>query len=49
MISEIPTLPIVYHSDYNITACGIEKYHTFDSCKYGRVREKLLGLVEKVH
>jgi histone deacetylase 11 len=27
-------LPIVYSSDYNITACGIEKLHPFDSCKY---------------
>lgn len=27
-------LPIVYSDDYNITACGLEKLHPFDSCKY---------------
>jgi histone deacetylase 11 len=32
----------VYHPDYNITACGIEKYHPFDSCKYLRVYEELV-------
>eukprot|EP00757_Euglenozoa_sp_SAG-D1_P009470 gene9469-3031_t len=30
-------LPILYHPSYNITACGIEKIHPFDSEKYGRV------------
>jgi hypothetical protein len=29
-------LPICYSNDYNITACGLEKCHPFDSCKYGR-------------
>ena len=29
--------PLVYHPRYNITACGLEKIHPFDSCKYGRV------------
>lgn len=29
-------IPIAYSDDYNITACGIEKCHPFDSCKYGR-------------
>jgi hypothetical protein len=27
-------IPIAYSEDYNITACGIEKFHPFDSCKY---------------
>ena len=26
--------PIVYSSGYNITACGLEKMHPFDSTKY---------------
>jgi histone deacetylase 11 len=30
-------LPIVYSPQYNITACGLEKCHPFDSCKYGRI------------
>lgn len=29
--------PIVYNSNYNITACGIEKLHPFDSTKYLRI------------
>ena len=29
-------IPIIYSEDYNITACGLEKCHPFDSCKYGR-------------
>ena len=29
--------PIVYSPDYNITACGFERMHPFDSCKYQRV------------
>ena len=42
-------LPIIYHNDYNITACGLEKCHPFDSLKYGRVynileKEKLIDL-----
>jgi hypothetical protein len=27
-------IPIAYSEEYNITACGIEKLHPFDSCKY---------------
>lgn len=27
---------IVYHKSYNITACGLENMHPFDSVKYGR-------------
>jgi histone deacetylase 11 len=30
-------IPIVYSSGYNITACGFEKCHPFDSTKYGRI------------
>jgi len=29
-------LPIIYSAEYNITECGLEKLHPFDSCKYGR-------------
>lgn len=29
-------LPICYSEDYNITACGLENCHPFDSCKYRR-------------
>jgi hypothetical protein len=32
-------LPICYSDDYNITACGLEKCHPFDSCKYGRSKK----------
>lgn len=30
-------LPIVYHSDYNITFIGLEKLHPFDAGKWGKV------------
>jgi histone deacetylase 11 len=39
--SKEDVLPIVYDSRYNVTACGIEKAHPFDSVKYGRVFEVL--------
>ena len=35
-------VPIVYSANYNITACGIEKLHPFDSCKYGRIFQDLI-------
>jgi histone deacetylase 11 len=35
-------LPIVYHSEYNISFYGIEKMHPFDSKKYGRVADQLM-------
>ena len=38
-------LPICYSADYNITACGIEKCHPFDSCKYGR--SNIIKLIDK--
>lgn len=28
---------IVYHPSYNLTFCGLEKLHPFDSRKYGHV------------
>ncbi|OMJ75608.1 hypothetical protein SteCoe_25228 [Stentor coeruleus] len=37
----IPEVPIAYHHGYNITACGIEKLHPFDSQKYGKVFHEL--------
>lgn len=33
--------PLVYSKGYNITACGIEKMHPFDSTKYKRTWEFL--------
>src|SRR5258708_1017849 len=29
--------PIIYSPSYNITAYGLEKLHSFDSTKYGRI------------
>uniref|UniRef100_A0A915PLK3 Histone deacetylase 11 n=1 Tax=Setaria digitata TaxID=48799 RepID=A0A915PLK3_9BILA len=42
-------LPIVYHPIYNISFCGIERCHPFDSRKWGRVYDKLLqsGMFEE--
>uniref|UniRef100_A0A0R3S0T2 Histone deacetylase 11 n=1 Tax=Elaeophora elaphi TaxID=1147741 RepID=A0A0R3S0T2_9BILA len=42
-------LPIVYHPIYNISFCGIERCHPFDSRKWGRVYEALLqsGMIEE--
>lgn len=48
-------LPIVYSPRYNISFCGLEKVHPFDSQKYGRVFNYLIqkGVIEtkvdKVH
>lgn len=36
-------LPIVYHPIYNISFYGIERCHPFDSRKWGRVYDMLLG------
>lgn len=36
-------LPIVYHSDYNITFMGLEKLHPFDAGKWGKVIRFLKG------
>jgi histone deacetylase 11 len=35
-------IPIVYHPGYNITACGLERLHPFDSSKYARIRDELV-------
>ena len=35
-------IPLIYHSRYDITACGIEKMHPFDAQKYGKVFHKLV-------
>ena len=35
---------IVYHPDYNISFCGLEKLHPFDSKKYGNVFTRLLQM-----
>lgn len=36
-------VPIVYHSKYNITAFGLERLHPFDSVKYRRIHDWLIG------
>lgn len=30
-------IPIIYCAGYNLNACGLEKFHPFDSQKYGKV------------
>lgn len=41
--------PIIYSDSYNITACGLERCHPFDSIKYGRIFRFLLekGVISK--
>jgi histone deacetylase 11 len=36
-------LPLIYSAQYNITAFGLEKLHKFDSVKYGRIHDWLIG------
>ena len=33
---------IVYSNDYNLTACGLERMHPFDSTKYGKIYNYLM-------
>lgn len=40
--SEDIKIPIVYHKEYNISFFGLEKLHTFDSQKYGKVMAELM-------
>jgi histone deacetylase 11 len=35
-------VPLVYHPGYNITACGVERLHPFDSVKYRRIHDELI-------
>src|SRR5438034_9574436 len=35
-------VPLVYSPRYNITACGLERLHPFDSRKYGRIHDWLI-------
>jgi histone deacetylase 11 len=35
-------VPLVYSPRYNITACGLERLHPFDSRKYGRIHAWLI-------
>jgi histone deacetylase 11 len=35
-------VPLVYSPRYNITACGIERLHPFDSVKYRRIHDWLI-------
>uniref|UniRef100_A0A3B4A704 Histone deacetylase domain-containing protein n=1 Tax=Periophthalmus magnuspinnatus TaxID=409849 RepID=A0A3B4A704_9GOBI len=41
------SLPIVYHSDYNITFMGLEKLHPFDAGKWGKVIHFLKGAIKR--
>ena len=44
LISHAGSLPLVYSADYNIGFMGLESLHPFDSKKYGRIHDGLLGL-----
>ena len=35
-------IPVVYSKHYNITLFGIQKFHPFDSEKYGRIHKRLI-------
>ena len=35
-------VPLVYSRAYDITACGVERLHPFDSVKYRRIRDWLV-------
>jgi histone deacetylase 11 len=35
-------VPIIYSPGYNITACGVEGLHPFDSIKYRRIHDELI-------
>jgi histone deacetylase 11 len=46
--------PLIYSPHYNITACGLEKCHPFDSRKYGRIfeflrKKKIVDKNTKIH
>ena len=44
LVSQRGSLPLVYSADYNIGFMGLESLHPFDSKKYGRIHDGLLGL-----
>lgn len=35
-------VPLIYAHKYNITACGLERLHPFDGCKFAKIRKKLI-------
>ena len=35
------SVPLVYHSSYNVGFCGIEKLHPFDAGKWGKIHDFL--------
>ena len=35
-------VPLVYSPNYNITACGLQHLHPFDSVKYRRIHDELV-------
>ncbi len=41
--SEITKIPVVFHPQYDISFCGLEKLHPFDSKKYGTVYNFLVN------
>jgi histone deacetylase 11 len=36
-------IPLIYSPGYNITACGLERLHPFDSVKYRRIHDWLIA------
>lgn len=36
-------IPLIYHSSYNITAFGLERFHPFDGRKYRRIHDALIA------
>ena len=44
-VQRLPILPIVYHKNYNIGFLGLEKFHSFDSKKYGKIHKYLIDNV----
>lgn len=44
---QAPKIPVIFHPDYDISLLGLEKLHPFDSCKYGKVFERLTQAYHK--
>eukprot|EP00835_Amoeboradix_gromovi_P006445 NODE_759_length_4494_cov_0.059841.p2 type:complete len:341 gc:universal NODE_759_length_4494_cov_0.059841:164-1186(+) len=44
---QAPRIPVIFHSDYDISLLGLEKLHPFDSCKYGKVFQMLKKQYQK--
>ena len=42
-------VPLVYSPRYDITAFGLERLHPFDSRKYRRIHDALIGLRDSLN